>query len=380
VIKESLWSRDDQIDSMIKLIPVSTGGAVVHSRRRVVLRCREARDRGGMYGVDRKALPRVLGPELLGRLGISRAQVRTELRHGAWQCLATGIVLTRPDEPTREDWADVGVLLAGRGAAVSGWDGLRARGLGKDAPPDCVLVLSPSAMNRVVGGVRIRRTERAYASRAQPLGALYELTPLAPVVRAVADYALDCRDLGTLRTVIGAAVHRRLCTVPGLLGEYEAGPRNRSKLLRLALADAADGARSAAEATAARRLARGPLPPFELNVPIVDERGRLLYVVDLLWRELRAALEIDSREYHFGVDDWEATLDRHNQLTRYGLAITHYPPRHVTRRGSTLVPDVADWLARRAIELRVPLPAGRGIRRPPLDEAAPPFVVQTKRP
>jgi hypothetical protein len=168
--------------------------------------------------------------------------------------------------------------------------------------------------------------------------------------------------------------------VPGLLSEYEAGPRNRSKLLRLALADAADGARSAAEATAARRLARGPVPPFELNVPIVDERGRLLYVVDLLWRELRAAVEVDSREYHFSVEDWEATLERHNQLTRYGLAITHYAPRRISRRGSTFVGDVSDWLRRRAVELRLPLSAGRGVRRPPLGEEPPPFVVHTTQP
>ena len=333
-----------------------------------------------MYAVDRKTLPRVLGPQLRERFGITPGHVRTELRYGAWQRLAAGIVLTRPDEPTREDWADVGVLLAGPGAAVSGWDALAARGLGKDRRPEHVLVLSSSAMNRVVGRVRIRRTERAYTRRAQPLGAPYELTPVVPVVRAIADYALECRDLGALRSLIGTAVQRRHCTVPGLLSEYEAGPRNRSMLLRLALADAADGARSAAEATAARRLAAGPVPPFELNVPVVDERGRLLYVVDMLWRELRAALEVDSREYHFSVEDWEATLERHNDLTRYGLAITHYAPRRLARRGSTFVPDVSDWLQRRAVELSVPLPAGRGVRRPPTGEAPPPFVVRTTMP
>jgi hypothetical protein len=115
-----------------------------------------------MQAIDRKTLPRVLGPDLLNRFDISRSHVRTQLRYGAWQRLAAGIVLTRPDEPTREDWADVGVLLAGRGAAVSGWDALRARGLGKPGPPDLVLVLPSSAMNRVVGGVRIRRTARRF--------------------------------------------------------------------------------------------------------------------------------------------------------------------------------------------------------------------------
>lgn len=334
-----------------------------------------------MDAFERRALPRVLGPALLDRFHISRSRVRTELRHGTWQSLAAGIVLTRPDEPTREDWADVGILLAGHGAAVSGWDALHARGLsrGQIAPPK-VLVLSPSAMARTIGGVHIRLTDRPFTRRTQPPGAPYELLPLGSVARAVADHALQCHDIGALRTLVGSAVSRKHCTVPSLLAEYEAGPRNHSKLLRLVLADAADGARSAAEATAARRLARSAIPPFEMNVPIVDEHGRLLYVVDLLWRELRAALEIDSREYHFGIEEWEATLDRHNQLTRYGLSVTHYPPRRVTCRGSTFVPDIADWLCRRAVELSVRLPAGRGVLRPANGDEPPPFVIRTGEP
>jgi hypothetical protein len=124
------------------------------------------------------------------------------------------------------------------------------------------------------------------------------------------------------------------------------GPRGGSRLLRIALADVRDGARSAAEATAARRLARGRIPPFELNVPVVDEDGRLVSVVDVLWRELRAALEIDSREYHFAEKDWEATMRRHNALTRSGLAVAHYPPRLVTARNSTFVAETAEWLRR----------------------------------
>lgn len=144
----------------------------------------------------------------------------------------------------------------------------------------------------------------------------------------------------------------------------------------MALSDIRDGARSAAEATAAARLARADVPPFELNVPVVDEHGTLLYIVDELWRELRAAVEIDSREYHFSEADWEKTLGRHNALTRYGLAITHYAPRLVTARGSTFVPEVSDWLRRRSAELVVPRPAGRGVRRPPLDCAPEPFVVR----
>jgi hypothetical protein len=319
-------------------------------------------------------LPRVMDGALRERLDISRSRMRTELRNRRWQTLAAGIVLTRPDEPTRADWADVGILLAGNGSAVTGWDAVRARGIGDPQPPNpLVTVLSPTAMGRVVGGVRVRHTDRGFAGRVQPLGAPLELLALAPLARAVADAALDYRSLASVRALVSAAVQRRTCAVPDLLHEYEHGPRNHSRLLRLALADLRDGARSAAEATAIRRLARSGVAPFEANVPIVDATGELLRVVDLFWRELRAVVEIDSRAFHFSEADWQATLVRHNELTRYGLAVTHYAPNRVTTRGSTFVPEIADWLRRRAAELGVPMPRGHGVRG--TDTAPDPYVV-----
>jgi hypothetical protein len=323
-------------------------------------------------------LPRVLGPDLLARFGISRSRARTELRRRRWHRLAPGIVLTRQDEPTRTDWAHAGVILAGPTAAVTGWDAARARGVGDRRPPDHpVVVVSHTAMNRVVGGVRIRRTERPYTRWRQPFGAPLELLPLVRLPRAVADAALLCHDLDTVRALVSAAVQKGRCTVPALLSEYDDGPRNRSRRLRIALEDLRDGARSVAEANAAHKLAGGPIPAFELNVPVVDEFGTLLRVVDVLWRALRAALEIDGREFHFSEADWVNTLRRHNQLTRYGLAITHYPPRLVSRRDGSFVTEVAAWLRGRSRELGVRLPPGRGPLRPQSGYGPAPFVVQT---
>lgn len=309
------------------------------------------------------ALPRVLTPSVAARCGVSPARVRTEIRRGNWHRLAAGVVLTRPDEATREDWADVGVHLGGPGAAITGWDALRVRGLGDRNPPGRVVVLTPNAMGRVVGGVRIRQTDRPFSRTMVRFGSSYGLLPVVPVARAVADAALDS---GPLRTVamVTQAVQQGRCTVEELRLEYEAGPRNRSAGLRRALSDVLDGARSVAEATAARRLSRGPVPAFELNVPVIDESGRLRYVVDQLWRELRAGVEIDSRAHHFSEQDWQRTLVRHNELTRAGLALLHYPPALITCRDSTFVPDVAQWLSARAAELGVSMPAGRGVRRP----------------
>jgi hypothetical protein len=50
----------------------------------------------------------------------------------------------------------------------------------------------------------------------------------------------------------------------------------------------------------------------------------------------------------------------------------------VSASRSTFVPEVADWLRRRALELGLPLPPGHGIRRPPLDGAPEPFVVRVR--
>lgn len=228
-------------------------------------------------------------------------------------------------------------------------------------------------MGRVVGAVRVRRTERSFTSVVQPLGAPLELTPLTSLPRAVADTALDYRSPGPMRALVGAAVQRRRCSMAELIAEYEAGPRQHSKVLRIALADLRDGARSAAEATAVRRLARSAVPSFEVNVAVVDRNGRLMRVVDVLWRDLRAALEIDSRMFHFSEADWQATLARHNELTRYGLAVTHYPPNRVTAHGSTFVPEVCEWLTCRAAELGRPLSRRRGTRGGGLDPR--PFTV-----
>lgn len=327
-------------------------------------------------------LPRVLVPWTARKLAVSRSRIRTELRRGNWRMIARGAVLTRPEAPGRVDWAELGLLVAGPSAALSGWDALRARGLGeRNAPTDEVLVLSRRAGNRVLGRVRIRRTRRPYSVTTTSFeNAAYPLTPVVAPARAVADTALDCRNLAAVRATVTAAVQRRACSVTDLVAELDGCPRQHSQLFRRALADAVAGARSAAEAAAARRLVRARVPPFELNVPIVDEYGTVIFVVDVLWRALRAALEVDSREHHFSEADWKATLDRHNHLTRYGLAVTHYPPSVISAGGGRWLAEVEDWLAVRAAELAVPTVTKPAIVAPSPGASPPPLVIRRTRP
>ena len=135
-------------------------------------------------------------------------------------------------------------------------------------------------------------------------------------------------------------------------------------MFRAALADALDGARSAAEAVAARRMTAGRLPAFELNVPIV-RRGVVIYVADVLWRALRAVLEIDSREYHFSETAWKR---RRAATTRSpgrpgGDALSRRPMISGPRRAGSA--EVEEWLRARADELSVALAPGHRGRYAP---------------
>jgi hypothetical protein len=84
-----------------------------------------------------------------------------------------------------------------------------------------------------------------------------------------------------------------------------------------------------------------------------------------LWRDLRAVLEIDSREHHFLEPEWERTMRRHNQLTRHSLAVQHRTPNEISGRSAAWLDELREWLVARAAEVGVPLPRRRGVIRPP---------------
>lgn len=298
-------------------------------------------------------LPRVLTPSIALACGISPARQRTELRRGRWRRLAQGVLLTRPDEPSRADWAQAGLAIVGAHGALSGWDVARLVGLGSHTPPSPdVLVLTTRGESRRVGQVWIRKVAPPLAFRCSAAeDPVLPLVQVAPLPRAVIDTALIDRRARSVRALITSAVQRELCSVEELTEQLRMAARRNSAAARRALEDAAAGARSVAEAEAARQLRAGDVPPFELNVPIVHA-GRVIAVADVLWRALRAVLEIDSREFHLSEAEWKATMRRHNRLTSTGLALTHYPPSTTRRPG--WVDEVARWLRGRACELGRP--------------------------
>lgn len=316
-------------------------------------------------------LPRIVCPVDLATLGIGRSTVRTQLRQERWLRLTDGILFTAPGQPGRADWINAGLTLAGPGSALSGRDAvalheLPARGL----PDSPALVLARGGRHRTVGSVHIRPADRPYRAGRTPAGhAILPSIAFVSAARAVADASLGARWLEPVRAMVTTAVQRQACTIDDLVEEYDSGPRNGSAMLRQAIEDVVQGARSVSEAEALTLLRGGSLPSFELNVPFVDRFGTVRYVADVFWRALRAVLEVDSRAHHFLEADWRRTMERHNQLTAAGLAVTHYAPTVIRGLGPRWADEVGAWLRRRAAELAVAYqPASPGWR-PPRDPA-----------
>ena len=243
---------------------------------------------------------------------------------------------------TESDRSAAALLFAGEGATLSGAAALRASGVAKIAAPGSVLVLVPPG-NRTTssGWVQVRQSAR-------PLILENWHGPCrVHVARATADLALTMKRLDDVRALVAKVVQHGHATVEEIGKELEAGPRNRSALLRQALRDVGYGAASAPEARSASLLRRAGLRGFRQNARI-DLPGGGYYLADFLWEELRAILEIDSREYHFEAGEWESTMDRHLALTTLGYSVIHRAPSAL-RNQAKFVADVRCWLdARRA--------------------------------
>ena len=255
--------------------------------------------------LDPTALPRVLGRAAAHSRGYNPNMIAHRLTTGQWRRILPRTYLS-VDTLTWPDRLTAALTFAGPGALLSGAAALADEGLRAVGRPSAILVLVPvSTRLRSTAWVRIRPTQRL------PERALLPGPARAPLSRAVADLALERRRLDEVTV----------------------------------------GAWSAPEARAARVLRRAGVPPFEQNVRI-DLPGGRFFVVDFLWRELKAILEIDSVEHHFDAPDRDATMDRHLVLETLGYSVVHRSPAVVQKQPAAFAGGIAAWLAARATCLR----------------------------
>lgn len=248
---------------------------------------------------DADALPRVIARSAALERGISRQAISRRLRSGTWRAVLPR-TYRRVESLGAADRLAAALTFAGDGSALSGQAALWASQVRQVVSPSQVLVLvAPDNRVHSREWVRVQRSYR-------PIVAQNWSGPRrVEAARAAADVARCARHLDDVRTVLARVV----------------------------------------------RLRRGGVTGFGQNVRLVL-RGGVVGVVDFYWPRLRAALEIDSVEWHADSVDWRRTWERHLEVTASGISVVHQPPSAL-RDSARFVADIRAWLASRAAELGV---------------------------
>jgi hypothetical protein len=175
----------------------------------------------------------------------------------------------------------------------------------------------------------------------------------ADAARAVADAARELDSFREVRAVAADTVQRRRCQLGQLLDELAHAPVRQSAWLRRALADVAEGIRSAAEGDFQDLTRRAHLPAPMFNARLYAG-AEFIAVADAWWPGAGVAAEVESREWHLSPDDWERTLRRSATMSAHGIIVLHFTPHQIRSD-----PDQV------AAQIRASLRAGAG--RPALD-------------
>jgi hypothetical protein len=306
-------------------------------------------------GVLAAAAPQLglLTASQLTALGVRRSTLgRSDQLGGMFSRVLPGVHRVDGHGRLTDDQRRMAALLyAGPDSALTGADILRRGGVHAASEPalrelDRVHVLVPHARQRASHGfVTVERTH------AMPRHHERDGLRIATMARVVLDAVRRCTDEEAVRAVIFEVVQRGLAAPEALEDERRRGQVRGSRFARLALEEVFGGVRSVPEADLRLAFQARGWNDLLFNPRLHLSDGTFLACPDV-YHLSGVCLEVDSREHHFAVASWEATMRRHTRMTAHGLAVLHVPPSRINT-------DVHSVLAEfeQAVDVRRGLPA-----------------------
>ncbi|WP_405447568.1 hypothetical protein [Streptomyces erythrochromogenes] len=268
-------------------------------------------------------------------------------RGGPWQRLLPRVYLLQTGPPDTRQQALSAVLyaappapdpLSGTAAALTG-GALALLGI-RDAPPEPldVLVRAPRSV-AATGRVRPASTAR------WPATITIAGVPSTRPVRAATDFAARTDDPDLVRSVLANVVQGGWCHPHDLHAELRAGRVRHRPAVRTAAAELVAGVRSIAEARARDTLSATDLPAPLWNARLHGPDGSFLASPDAYWPDEGVALEIDSAEYHYTRDSWQATLRRRLRMEARGVLVVSTTPGILREEPANLIAALRALLA-----------------------------------
>ncbi|MFI8446189.1 hypothetical protein [Streptomyces erythrochromogenes] len=150
--------------------------------------------------------------------------------------------------------------------------------------------------------------------------------PSTRPVRAAADFAARAEDPDRIRSTLAHVVQAGWCHPQDLHTELRAARLLSRPAVRAAAGELLAGVRSIAEARARDTIEGTDLPTPLWNARLHTPEGAFLASPDAYWPDEGVALEIDSAEYHYTRDAWQATLRRRLRLEAHGVVVVSATP------------------------------------------------------
>ena len=277
----------------------------------------------------------------LTTLGVPRSAVsRSDELGGMFTWVLPGIHRVDGRGPLTPDQRDLAALLyGGSESGLTGAGVLRRRGVRAAAHP----AFGPSDHAHLLVPHHCKRASRVFAQVERtvwvPEYRHDGLLRLAPTARATLDAVRRCTDEEAVKALMFEVVQKRLTSPESLSDERIRGQMRGSRYARLALEELAAGVRSVPEGVVRTLFLAAGIPRLLYNPTLFDAQGDFLACPDVYDPETGVCLEVESKEFHFSVADWQATMERHGRMTASGLAVIHVPPSRITRRGRDVVTE-----------------------------------------
>jgi len=251
--------------------------------------------------------------------GITRAEVRANLRAVRWQSLGSQSLLTYTGEPSASSRAWAAVFEAGPRAFLDGASSLVEAGLSKFDVDRIRVSVPRGARVRRGRGLDIRQTRRWHPDDLETgEGVPRSRNPVA-AVRA----ALWARSNAQAALVLTMAVQQGFVTPDELGAEALRIKRDRRRrLLHEVILDLLDGARSLGEIDFARECRRRDLPVPSRQVVRRGRNG--IYYLDVMWEAWGVVVEIDGIQHAWAQNVVGDAL-RQNDVTLSDAVVLRLP-------------------------------------------------------
>jgi len=229
-------------------------------------------------------------------------------------------------------------------AAAGFWSAAALLGVAPWPPIPQIIVRGKA---RYLDGVVVRSTRSLAAEDLRHDAAGLRFTALP---RTVTDLAVRS-SIAELQDVLDRAERCRRLDVQAIEARLAVpGGRGGHRKLRLALEpwttiSEADY-RSLLERFNAMLLAQADLPPYEINGTLTLGNGRDV-IIDIVFRDLRLAVEVDGRSVHDRAVQSEDDKERDRELQKLGWGILRFVWRDVRDRPQVVLRDIRAVIARR---------------------------------